>query len=114
MSQKRASRRLAAILAADIVGYSRMMCANEYGTLKAVKRLLTSTMEQLLKRFEGRLIKTTGDGFLFEFGSVFDAFGRYRGPDQACPLNSQYRDQQHLQPEGDIAGNPGHAKALDG
>jgi serine/threonine-protein kinase len=74
MSQKRANRRLAAILAADVVGYSRMMGADEYGTLKAVKRLRTSVIEPLLTRFDGRLIKTTGDGFLFEFGSVFDAF----------------------------------------
>ncbi|MEP7316688.1 MAG: adenylate/guanylate cyclase domain-containing protein [Sphingomicrobium sp.] len=74
MAQKRANRRLAAILSADVIGYSSMMGANEYGTLKAVKHLRTATMDRLLKRFEGRLIKTTGDGFLFEFGSVFDAF----------------------------------------
>lgn len=91
MSQKRTSRRLAAILAADVIGYSRMIRANEYGTLKAVKRLRTSTMEQLLKRFEGRLIKTTGDGFLFEFGSVFDAF------DFAAAIEGRTPDEEALQ-----------------
>lgn len=91
MSQKRANRRLAAILAADVIGYSRMMGANEYGTLKAVKRLRTSTMDRLLTRFEGRLIKTTGDGFLFEFGSVFDAF------DFAAAIQGRTPDEEALQ-----------------
>ena len=91
MSQKRANRRLAAILAADVVGYSRMMGANEYGTLKAVKRLRISIMEHLLTRFEGRLIKTTGDGFLFEFGSVFDAF------DFAATIQGRALDEAALQ-----------------
>lgn len=91
MSQKRANRRLAAILAADVIGYSRMMGADEYGTLKAVKRLRTSTMERLLTRFEGRLIKTTGDGFLFEFGSVFDAF------DFAATIQGRAPDEDGLQ-----------------
>jgi class 3 adenylate cyclase len=91
MSQKRANRRLAAILAADVIGYSRMMGADEYGTLKAVKRLRTSSMEHLLTRFEGRLIKTTGDGFLFEFGSVFDAF------DFAAAVQSRAPDEEAIQ-----------------
>ena len=91
MSQKRANRRLAAILAADVIGYSRMMGANEYGTLMAVKLLRTSTMEGPLKRFEGRLIKTTGDGFLFEFGSVFDAF------DFAATIQGRAADKEALQ-----------------
>lgn len=91
MSQKRANRRLAAILAADVIGYSRLMGGDEFGTLKAVKRLRTSTMERLLTRYEGRLIKTTGDGFLFEFGSVFDAF------DFAAAIQGRPPDEDSLQ-----------------
>lgn len=74
MPQERSRRRLAAILAADVIGYSGLMGLDERGTHLAVKRLRTDRLEPLLRRFDGRLIKTTGDGFLFEFDSVFDAF----------------------------------------
>lgn len=67
-------RALAAIVAADIVGYSKMMGADEAGTLAAVKSLRKNVIEPGIKDRRGHLIKTTGDGFLIQFASVVDAF----------------------------------------
>ena len=58
------TRRLAAILAADVVGYSAMIGADEAGTLARVRGLRTEVIEPLAATHEGRLFKTTGDGFL--------------------------------------------------
>jgi adenylate cyclase len=66
-------RRLAAILAADVVGYSRLMEADEAGTLAALQRLRREFFEPTLARHGGRLFKEMGDGFLVEFGSVVSA-----------------------------------------
>lgn len=66
-------RRLAAILAADVVGYSRLMSSDEDGTLRRVKALFGDTVRPKIVEYRGRLVKTNGDGFLAEFGSVFDA-----------------------------------------
>src|SRR5258708_2735573 len=66
-------RRLAAILAADIAGYSRLMGDDEEGTLRRVKAILASLVEPKIAAHRGRLVKTTGDGLLIEFGSVVDA-----------------------------------------
>jgi len=66
-------RRLAAILAADVVGYSRLMGIDEVGTLAAVKAARAELIEPVLRANHGRLVKTTGDGFLIEFASVVDA-----------------------------------------
>ncbi len=63
-------RRLAAIVAADVVGYSRLMSADETGTILAVRRLQTDILEPLLQEYGGRMVKTMGDGFLIEFPSV--------------------------------------------
>jgi class 3 adenylate cyclase len=68
-----ASRRLAAVLAADIVGYSRMMSANEDATLVRVKALFEQIVRPNVAGHRGRIIKTTGDGFLADFASAFDA-----------------------------------------
>ncbi len=57
-------------MAADVVGYSRMMAADETGTIDAVRRLQTEFIEPLLNQHDGRLVKTMGDGFLMEFASV--------------------------------------------
>jgi class 3 adenylate cyclase len=67
-------RRLAAIVAADIVGYSRLMGRDEAGTLSRVKSLVTELLKPKIDAYRGRLVKTTGDGFLAEFSSVVDAF----------------------------------------
>jgi len=67
------SRRLAAILAADVVGYSRLMGADEEGTLAALKAIRHELGDPKVKEHRGRIVKTTGDGLLIEFSSVVDA-----------------------------------------
>lgn len=67
------TRRLAAILAADVVGYSRLMGADEEGTLAALRDLRSKVIDPALAEHHGRLVKTTGDGLLVEFASVVDA-----------------------------------------
>jgi adenylate cyclase len=67
------TRRLAAILAADVAGYSRLVGADEYGTLQAFKMIRAELFEPTIATHNGRLVKTTGDGFLVEFSSVVDA-----------------------------------------
>src|SRR5688572_29747643 len=67
------TRRLAAILAADVVGFSSMMEKDEEGTLARVKALQREVIEPKVKERGGRLVKTTGDGFLCEFGSPVEA-----------------------------------------
>ncbi len=73
MAETPTIRRLAAILAADVVGFSRMMGADEEGTLAGLKRLRAEIIDPALAEFRGRIFKTTGDGLLAEFPSVVDA-----------------------------------------
>jgi adenylate cyclase len=73
VAEERVHRRLAAILAADIVGYSRLMEADEAGTLARVKALWNELIGPAIRRFDGRVFKTTGDGALVEFSSAVDA-----------------------------------------
>jgi adenylate cyclase len=68
-----ATRRLAAILAADVAGYSRLIGADEGGTLQAQKAIRAELVDPTIAAHNGRLVKTTGDGLLVEFGSVVDA-----------------------------------------
>jgi adenylate cyclase len=68
-----ATRRLAAILAADVAGYSRLIGADESGTLQALKAIRAELIDPTITAHNGRLVKTTGDGLLVEFGSVVDA-----------------------------------------
>jgi adenylate cyclase len=67
------TRRLAAILAADVVGYSRLIGADEGGTLQALKTIRVELLDPTIATHSGRLVKTTGDGLLVEFSSVVDA-----------------------------------------
>ena len=67
------TRRLAAILAADVVGYSRLMGADEEGTLAELKAIRREVADPKIKEHRGRIVKTTGDGLLLEFASVVDA-----------------------------------------
>ena len=67
------ARRLAAILAADVVGYSRLMAADEAGTLAALKALRRDFIEPKIAEHHGRIVKLMGDGALVEFASVVDA-----------------------------------------
>jgi class 3 adenylate cyclase/pimeloyl-ACP methyl ester carboxylesterase len=68
-------RRLAAILAADVVGYSRLMSIDEVHTLEALKAHRRELVEPAIAAHHGRIVKTTGDGALVEFASVVDAVG---------------------------------------
>src|SRR5207248_9141070 len=68
-----ASRRLAAILAADVVGYSRLIGADEEGTLERLRSIRAEVIDPKLAEHHGRLVKTTGDGFLVEFVSAVEA-----------------------------------------
>jgi adenylate cyclase len=68
-----ATRRLAAILAADVAGYSRLMGADEEGTLERLKALRREVLDPKITEHHGRIVKTTGDGLLVEFASVVDA-----------------------------------------
>ena len=68
-----ATRRLAAVLVADVVGYSRLMGADEAGTLAALKERRTSILEQVVKQHSGRVVKFMGDGVLIEFASAVNA-----------------------------------------
>jgi class 3 adenylate cyclase len=67
------TRRLAAILAADVAGYSRLMGADEEGTLERLKALRRELLDPKLAEHHGRIVKTTGDGLLVEFASAVDA-----------------------------------------
>jgi TolB-like protein/class 3 adenylate cyclase len=67
------TRRLAAILAADVAGYSRLMGADEEGTLERLKALRRKLVDPKVAEHHGRIVKTTGDGMLVEFASVVDA-----------------------------------------
>lgn len=75
MTGERMARRLAAILAADVVGYSRLMGRDESGTLVRLKAHRSERLEPALARHGGRLVKFTGDGALIEFPSAVDALG---------------------------------------
>jgi class 3 adenylate cyclase/pimeloyl-ACP methyl ester carboxylesterase len=68
-------RRLAAILAADVVGYSRLMGADELGTITSLKSHRRELIDAGISEHHGRIVKTTGDGMLVEFASVVDAVG---------------------------------------
>ena len=69
----RVERRLAAILAADVAGYSRLIGADEEGTLSRLKALRAEVIDPKIAEHHGRIVKTTGDGLLVEFTSVVDA-----------------------------------------
>ncbi len=72
-------RRLAAILATDVVGYSRLIRADEEGTIAALKALRADIVDPKIAEHHGRIVKLMGDGMLAEFPSVVDAV-------RACPL----------------------------
>lgn len=79
MADERAERRLAAVLAADVAGYSRLMGADEEGTLTRLKAIRKELVDPVIARHRGRIVKTTGDGMLVEFASAVDAV---RGADE--------------------------------
>src|SRR5262249_41842005 len=82
MAPERTERRLSAILAADVASYSRLMGADEEGTLARLKAHRSELIDPKIAEHRGRIVKTTGDGMLVEFASVVDA-GR-------CALDIQH------------------------
>jgi adenylate cyclase len=82
MADTRVERRLAAILAADVAGYSRLMGINEEGTLAALKVCRRELIDPKIAEHRGRIVKTTGDGALVEFASAVDA--------TRCAMEIQY------------------------
>ena len=79
------TRRLAAILAADVAGYSRLMGVDEEGTLERLKALRRELVDPKIAEHHGRIVKTTGDGLLVEFPSVVDAVRCAVAVQQAMP-----------------------------
>ena len=75
MARNNVQRKLAAILAADVAGYSRLMSADEVGTLARLKAHRREFVDPAIAAHHGRMVKTTGDGLLVEFASVVDAVG---------------------------------------
>src|SRR5260221_4219007 len=73
MAEERTQRRLAAILAADVVGYSRLMQLDEAGTVAAIKARLREVLQPVVTRHHGRIFKLMGDGVLVEFASAVNA-----------------------------------------
>ena len=71
--RERTERRLAAIMAADVAGYSRLIGADEEGTLNRLRSIRAAVIDPTIAAYHGRLVKTTGDGLLVEFASVIDA-----------------------------------------
>jgi adenylate cyclase len=93
LSDARVVRRLAAVLAADVAGYSRLMGRDESGTLSLLKAHRTERLEPALARHGGRLVKLTGDGALAEFGSAVEAVSAAIDFQQA--MIEANRDQPH-------------------
>jgi adenylate cyclase len=87
MVEERLQRRLAAILAADVVGYSRLMGIDEAGTLKRLKTLRRGLIDPAIAAHAGRIVKLMGDGVLVEFGSAVDAV--------ACAIEIQQHVREH-------------------
>ena len=85
------TRRLAATLAADVVGFSSMMERNEEGTLARLKALQRDLFEPRVSAHHGRVVKTTGDGFLVEFASPLEAV--------RCALGVQEELARNVAPE---------------
>jgi adenylate cyclase len=72
VSEERVERRLAAILAADVAGYSRLMGKDEAGTLARLRTHRRELIDPRIAEHRGRIVKTTGDGLLVEFPSVVE------------------------------------------
>jgi len=73
LSLREEQRRLAAILAAEVAGYSRLMAADESGTLGRLRRLRTEVFEPKIAQFHGRIVGSAGDSLLIEFASAVNA-----------------------------------------
>ena len=90
MAEQRAQRRLAAILAADVVGYARLIGADETGTLTLLRAVRKELVEPTLKRHHGHIVKLMGDGLLAEFASVVNAVAAAVEIQEAMPARSAH------------------------
>src|SRR5688572_26836100 len=90
-------RKLAVIFAADVVGYSRLMEADEEGTLAALRRERTERIDPSIARFHGRIVKTTGDGLLVEFPSAVDAVRCAVAIQESLATDVEGRDNRRFQ-----------------
>src|SRR5262245_2483997 len=92
-----ASRRLAAILVADVVGYSRLMEADEVGTHAALKERRRTIFEPVVHEHGGRIVKLMGDGILIEFASAVNAVhGALELQRRMTEANEPLPDDRHL------------------
>ena len=97
MAEERVQRRLAAILAADVVGYSRLMGADEEGTLAALKVRRRDILQPLVAKHHGRIVKVMGDGVLVEFTSAVSAVQCAVDLQQAmAAANRDLPDDRHI------------------
>src|SRR5437773_12479348 len=109
----RVERRLAAILAADVAGYSRLIEADEEGTLSRLKSLRAELIDPKIAGHHGRIVKTTGDALLVEFASVIDAL-RCAAEVQAAMAESNARLPPDRRVEFRIGINVGDIVVDDG
>jgi adenylate cyclase len=109
----RVERRLAAILAADVAGYSRLIEADEEGTLSRLRALRAELIDPKIGLHHGRIVKTTGDGLLVEFASVVDAL-RCAAEVQAVMADSNTALPPHRRIEFRIGINVGDIVVEDG
>jgi hypothetical protein len=86
----------AAIVAADVVGYSRLMGRDESGTLAHLRKIRSEHLNPVLAKYGGRLVKLAGDGALVEFASAVDALRTNQGREASVTL----KDGSHLPPSG--------------
>jgi adenylate cyclase len=98
MASDQVKRKLAAILAADIAGYSRLMGADEAGTLARLKEHRRELIDPKNKQYRGRVVKTTGDGILIEFPSIVDAISCSIDVQQGmCERNADVPQEKRIQ-----------------
>ena len=93
MTDENVQRRLAAVLAADVAGYSRLMGVDEEGTLARLKAVRKALVDPTISKHRGRIVKTTGDGMLVEFASAVDAL---RG---AVEIQREMAEQNASEPQ---------------
>ena len=97
VAEERVERRLAAILCADVAGYSRLMGIDEEGTLAALKAHRRELLDPVIAQHLGRVVKTTGDGMLIEFASVVDAVrGAAAVQEQMAARNADVPEDQRI------------------
>jgi TolB-like protein len=97
MAEERAQRRLAAILAADVVGYSRLMEQDEVGTLRALKERRKSILQPQVTEHSGRIVKVMGDGVLVEFASAVKAVAcAVKLQEHMASANVSLSDDRHI------------------